>query len=84
MALICLAVYIIQHTLLPSGTFKETMRDADLDIMFVPVYLQVHFLLKTIFCGIYVIFYQYNIVRVVILTAINVALLALNNFMKVR
>lgn len=51
--------------------------------MFVPVYLQAHFLLKTIFCGIYVIFYRYNIVRVVILTAINISLLALNTFMKV-
>ena len=53
------------------------------DIMFVPVYLQAHFLLKTIFCGIYVIFYRYNIVRAVILTAINISLLALNTFMKV-
>jgi hypothetical protein len=51
--------------------------------MFVPVYLQAHFLLKTIFCGIYVIFYRYNIVRAVILTAINISLLALNTFMKV-
>ena len=109
-----MAVYIIQHTLLPSGTFKETMGDNDLDIMFVPgkgyifmficsscisssstlpsstllyppvpsssllystllyppvpsctllyppllVYLQAHFLLKVIFCGIYVLFYD--------------------------
>ena len=29
-ALIALAVYIIQHTLLPAATFKETMRDDDL------------------------------------------------------
>jgi hypothetical protein len=29
-ALITLAVYIIQHTLLPAATFKETMRDDDL------------------------------------------------------
>eukprot|EP01035_Chromulina_nebulosa_P020127 gene20127-26133_t len=36
-ALIALSVYILQNTLLPSGTFKETMRGNDLDIMFVPV-----------------------------------------------
>lgn len=59
-------------TLLPSGTYKgicaeednvvmlntETMRNDELDIMFVPVYLQAHFLMKSIFwyylCCIYV------------------------------
>jgi hypothetical protein len=81
-ALVAVAVYIIQHTLLPSGTFKETMRDNDLDIMFVPVYLQAHFLLKAVFCGVYVYFYEDNIVRVIALTVINILLLALNNFMK--
>lgn len=81
-ALMTLAVYLIQNTLLPSGTFKETMRDDELDIMFVPVYLQVHFLFKAIFCGIYVFFYTDNVVRVIILTFINLVLLGLNNFMK--
>jgi hypothetical protein len=81
-ALVAVAMYIIQHTLLPSGTFKETMRDNDLEIMFVPVYLQAHYLLKTVFCGVYVYFYEDNLVRVVILTLINVLLLTLNNFMK--
>lgn len=80
--LTALAVYIIQNTLLPSGTFKETMRDKDLDIMFVPVYLQAHLLLKAIFCGIYVYWYDDNYVRVIILTVINMILLSLNNFMK--
>lgn len=80
--LIAVAFYIIQHTLLPSGTFKETMRDDDLDIMFVPVYLQAHFLMKALFCAVYVYFYQDNIARVSVLTIINILLLALNNFMK--
>jgi hypothetical protein len=83
-ALIGLAIYIIQNTLLPSGTFKETMRENDSEIMFVPVYLQAHFLLKSIFCGIYVTFYEQNFVRVIILTIVNVSLLILNNYMKVR
>ncbi len=81
-ALIAFAIYIIQHTLLPSGTFKETMRDNDLEIMFVPVYLQAHYLLKAIFCGAYVYFYEDNYTRVITLTVINMMLLALNNFMK--
>lgn len=81
-ALIAVAIYIIQHTLLPSGTFKETMRDNDLEIMFVPVYLQAHYLLKAIFCGVYVYFYNNNYARVITLTIINMVLLILNNFMK--
>ena len=80
--LICLAIYLIQNTLLPAGTFKETMRDNDLEIMFVPVYLQGHFFLKSIFCGIYVTFYFHNWVRIIVLTGINLFLLALNNGMK--
>lgn len=81
-ALIAFAIYITQHTLLPSGTFKETMRDNDLEIMFVPVYLQAHYLLKAIFCGFYVYFYNDNFTRVIVLTIINMSLLMLNNYMK--
>jgi len=69
-------------TLLPAATFKETMTDNDLDLMFVPVYLQAHFFLKAIFCGVYVSFYTENIVRCVTLTIINFMLLFLNNLMK--
>lgn len=81
-ALMSLAVYLIQMTLLPSGTYKETMQQDELDIMFVPVYLQAHFLLKAIFCGVYVSFYQDDWTRVVILTTINLALMVLNAQMK--
>ena len=81
-ALIALALYIVQHTLLPSGTFKETMGDDTLEIMFVPVYLSAHYLLKAIFCGIYVFFYERNLLRVSILTLINIMLLWMNNYMR--
>jgi hypothetical protein len=81
-ALISLAVYIVQHTLLPSGTFKETMGDDTLEIMFVPVYLQAHYFLKAIFCGVYVFFYEHNYTRIFILTLINFLLLWMNNSMK--
>lgn len=77
-----MAIFIVQMTLLPAATFKETMTDNDLDLMFVPVYLQAHFLLKAIFCGVYVSFYTENIIRCVVLTAINFLLLFLNNLMK--
>lgn len=80
--LIALAIYLIQMTLLPSGTYKETMRNDQLDIMFVPVYLQAHFLLKAIFCGIYVTFYNDDWARVVLLTFINVLLLCLMCWMQ--
>ncbi len=80
--LIAVAIYIIQHTLLPSGTFKETMRDEQLEIMFVPVYLQAHYLLKAVFCGVYVLFYEDNYTRVIMLTLINMIILTLNNYMK--
>lgn len=81
-ALIALALYIVQHTLLPSGTFKETMGDDTLEIMFVPVYLSAHYLMKAIFCGVYVFFYERNLLRVSILTAINFMLLWMNNYMR--
>lgn len=80
--LIALAMFLIQMTLLPSGTYKETMRNDQLDIMFVPVYLQAHFLLKAIFCGIYVTFYDDAWARVVLLTFINVLLLCLMCWMQ--
>ena len=80
--LIALAMYLIQMTLLPSGTYKETMRNDQLDIMFVPVYLQAHFFLKAVFCGIYVVFYNDDWERVVLLTFINVLLLCLMCWMQ--
>lgn len=80
--LVSLAIFLIQMTLLPSGTYKETMRNSDLDVMFVPVYLQGHYVLKAIFCGIYVTFYNDDWVRVVLLTFINLLLLALMCWMQ--
>ena len=80
-ALICLAVFLIQFTLLPSGTYKETIRNK-LDIIFVPVYLQAHYLLKAIFCGVYVNFYNDDWTRITILTIINILIFLLNSHMK--
>jgi hypothetical protein len=80
--LVSLAIFLIQMTLLPSGTYKETMRNNELDVMFVPVYLQGHYVLKAIFCGIYVTFYNDDWVRVVLLTFINLLLLGLMCWMQ--
>jgi len=81
-ALLGLAVFLVQMTLLPAGAFKETMTDNDLDLTFVPVYLQAHSFLKAIFSGVYVSFYSDNLVRVTICTFINMLLLALNIHMR--
>jgi hypothetical protein len=81
-ALIALSTYLVQHTLLPSGTFKETMGDDTLHIMFVPVYLSAHYFLKAIFCAICVFFYEGDILRIFVLTFINFLLLWMNNYMK--
>jgi hypothetical protein len=80
-ALICLAVFLIQFTLLPSGTYKETIRDK-LDIIFVPVYLQAHYLLKAMFAGVYVNFYNDDWTRITTLTIINILIFVLNTHMK--
>ena len=70
------------------------MRNDQLDIMFVPVYLQAHFLMKAIFwfaltslvwcmmffSGVYVSFYKDDWSRIVILTVINIFLLILNRY----
>ena len=80
-SLMTLALYVVQHTLLPSGTFKETMGDDSLEIMFVPVYMSANLLLKAIFCGIYVFYYQNNVFRIWSLTIINLISLWVNNSM---
>ena len=80
-SLMTLALYVVQHTLLPSGTFKETMGDDTLEIMFVPVYMSANLLLKAVFCGIYVFYYQNNVFRIWSLTIINLISLWVNNSM---
>ena len=80
-AMLGLAFFLIQMSLLPAGTFKETMTDTALDIVFVPVYLQMHMLLKAIFSGIYVLFYTAQYSRVISLTFINLLQLVLNQSM---
>jgi hypothetical protein len=81
-AMLGLAFFLVQMTLLPSGTFKETMTDTALDVVFVPVYLQMHMFLKAVFSGIYVLFYTTQYSRVVSLTLVNLLQLVLNHAMK--
>ena len=81
-ALLGLALFLVPVTLLPGGTFKETMTDNSLDIMFVPVYLQAYCILQAIFCGVFVSFYTENITRCVTLTILNIMMLLLNRKMK--
>jgi len=57
-AFIGLSIYLTQAALLPSGTYKETMRNKLFDILFVPSYLEGHFFLKALFAATYVLFFR--------------------------
>lgn len=59
-AMIALALYLTQSTLVPTLTYKETMFNKQLDVLYVPVYVQGHWILKAIYASVYVTFYGYN------------------------
>ena len=83
MAFLALAYILTQATILPAGTYKETMREDRLDILYVPVYLQGHFLLKAIFSGVYASMTQYDdTLRISLLVAINFLILILNVYVQ--
>jgi hypothetical protein len=78
-AFVGISIYLTQAALLPSGTYKETMRNKLFDILFVPAYLQAHFFLKALFAGLFVILYRApDSVRIPFLLSVNIALLLLN------
>jgi len=77
-AFIAIAVILLQSTLLPSGSYIETSSNINLDINFPPIYLQVECILKAFFAFVYVFFYDYNYVRIPILTFINIFLMLIN------
>ena len=79
--LITLGFLIIQHVLIPAGTYKETIGQG-LDIIFVPNYLSMHAMMKVIFAGVYVLFYTWDIVRIPLLVATGFIMLLLNMGMK--
>jgi hypothetical protein len=78
-ALWSIAFYLTQATLLPSGTYTETMVEG-LDVLFVPVYMQYHYFLKAVFSFCYVfmeseLFWGEEWIRILLLTAINFMIL---------
>jgi len=75
---ITLSVLIIQQVLLPPGSYKESI-SSSLDIMFTPVYLSTHALLKIVFAAVYVGYYEHNLVRVPALACVNVLMLLVNS-----
>jgi hypothetical protein len=84
-ALGALAVYVPQAALMPAGTYKETMKNGSLDVLFVPLYLEAHVLLKAFFAATFVFFQNQETrwmwqVRAVLMLAIIIALGALNGF----
>ena len=58
------------------------MRNTNIDVLFVPIYLQAHFLLKALFSVVYATFIEYEFVRVSFLLLVNIFLLLLNIYMK--
>jgi hypothetical protein len=77
-ALSALGVYLPQATLMPTGTYKETMKNEKLDVLFVPLYLQAHFVLKGLFSAVYAIMAAQLLQRAILLLLISVALVTVN------
>ncbi len=77
---VALGTLILQNVLLPAGSFKETISNS-LDIIFTPKYLSMHTILKVFFAGIYVFFYDNNLVRIPWMTVLCLLMLLFNNRM---
>ena len=76
-ALFCIGIYVPTATLLPSSSFRETMREG-LDFLFSSVYLQISFVLKCVLMFIRIMFGEHDWIKVPGVLAIHVALLLLN------
>lgn len=76
-SLLCLGIYIPTATLLPSTSFRETMREG-LDFLFSPVYLQLSYVLKALLMSIRIMFGEHDWIKVPGILAIHIALLLLN------
>ena len=73
----CMAVYLSIVTLLPAGTYKETMRNINVDVLFIPAYLEGHYYLKSLFCLFAVFLWEVEYIKVPTLLIINASLLML-------
>lgn len=76
-SLLCIGIYVPTATLLPSTSFRETMREG-LDFLFSPVYLQISFVLKAVLMFIRIMFGEHDWIKVPGVLAIHVMLLLLN------
>ena len=82
-AMISLALYLTQATLVPTLTYKETMFNKQLDVLYVPVYMQGHWILKCVFASVYVTFYGYEErTRLAMLLVVNVLMLLLQVYIQ--
>lgn len=77
-ALTGLSYYLTQVSLLPTATYKESIRNESFDVLFVPIYLQMHFIVKGLYCFIYVSLYQFDWIRVPVLTGLTLFILLLH------
>jgi hypothetical protein len=81
-ALLALTCYLTQSTLLPAATFKETMTYDEVDIYFVPLFLQGKLFLKAVFSAVYSTTFITEKIRIGSLTSINLAILLLDLYTK--
>ena len=82
-AMMAIALYLLQATLVPTLTYKETMFNKQLDVLYVPVYVQSHWILKAVYASVYVTCYGYNeVYRVCFLLLIIVLMLMLNLYVQ--
>lgn len=72
--------YAVIAILLPATSYLETTQ-ADLDIIFVPVYLQTMFLIKTLILIVLIFFGHQDSIKVPVVFALNLGMLILNNKM---
>eukprot|EP01043_Picozoa_sp_COSAG02_P036947 COSAG02_NODE_2742_length_8122_cov_34.555472_4_plen_1402_part_00 len=76
-SLFCIGIYVPTATLLPSTSFRETMRE-NLDFLFSSVYLQVSFVLKCVLMFVRIMFGESDWIKVPGVLAIHIVLLLLN------
>jgi hypothetical protein len=81
-ALLSLTCYLTQSTLLPAATFKETMTYDEVDIYFVPLFLQGKLFLKAVFSAVYSTTFIEENIRIGALTLINLCVLLLDLYTK--
>jgi len=73
-----LSYYLIQVSLLPTATYKESIRNEKFDVLFVPIYLQMHFIVKGLYCFVYVSLFLNDWIRIITLSSLMLFILVMH------